>query len=211
MQQDTVLQHSRMYGYRGMRDLSVTRFYTTIDIYYRMAKMNEFDTKLREDFEQGNFEKVVVFISKDEQGKIIPCSPQKIRISNTHVLKSSKTVLPIGFQTDYKSYTKKHIAEIDDILKSRNNGKLDGDFKITKEESCKIIELIYNTLKIEGDNCIDRDAFMSILNYLSTSNVNVHCRTNRNMSRLRKTDRYYQDMPYSGADDLKKAKEMATT
>ena len=31
------------------------------------------------------------------------------------------------------------------------------------------------------------------------------------MSRLRKTDRYYQDMPYSGQGDLNKAKEMIIT
>lgn len=211
MQQDTVLQHSRMYGYRGKKDLAVTRFYTTVDIYYRMAKMNEFDTKLREDFEQGNFEKGVVFISQDEKGKIIPCSPQKIRISNTHILKPSKTVLPIGFQTNYKSYMGIHIKKIDEILKLNNNGKLDGNFRVSKEEACKIIDLIYNTIKIESDNCIDRNSFISLINYLSTEYVNIHCRTNRNMSRLRKTDRYYQDMPYSGQGDLNKAKEMAKT
>lgn len=54
MQQDTVLQHSRMYGYRSKEDLAVTRFYTTKDLYNRMSKINDFDTKLREDFEQGN-------------------------------------------------------------------------------------------------------------------------------------------------------------
>ena len=82
MQQDTVLQHSRMYGYRSKEDLAVTRFYTTNDIYYRMSNINEFDSKLREDFEEGNLEHGVIFISKDQNGKIIPCSPQKILISN---------------------------------------------------------------------------------------------------------------------------------
>lgn len=61
MQQDTVLQHSRMYGYRRSEDLAVTRFYTTIDLYDRMSKINDFDSKLREDFEQGNFDKGVIF------------------------------------------------------------------------------------------------------------------------------------------------------
>ncbi|WP_217302525.1 hypothetical protein [Clostridium sp. 001] len=68
MQQDIVLQHSRMYGYRS-----------------------------REDFEQGKFEKGVIFISKDEKGRIIPCSPEKIKISNTHVLKTGKTTTPVEF------------------------------------------------------------------------------------------------------------------
>lgn len=135
MQQDTVLQYSRMYGYRSKEDLAVTRFYTTRDLYYRMCNINDFDSKLREDFEQGNFEKGVIFISKDENGKVIPCSPQKIRISNTRVLKPGKTILPGGFQTGYKTKIKASIENIDSILKSYNNGKLDGKFKINKNNT----------------------------------------------------------------------------
>jgi len=45
-QQDTVLQHSRMYGYRR-KDLAVTRFYTTNYIRSAMFEMEEFDSALR--------------------------------------------------------------------------------------------------------------------------------------------------------------------
>lgn len=209
MQQDTVLQHSRMYGYRRKEDLAVTRFYTTRDLYNRMAKINEFDAKLREDFENGNFDKGVIFISKDTNGRIIPCSPQKIMISNTHVLKPGKTTTPVGFQTGYKTYIKKDIEKIDEILKSHNNGNLEGKYRITKEEACKIITLIYKTIEIESDNCIDEQALVSLIKYLSKDNVNVYCGTDRNISRLRKTSRYYSDMPYNRDNDLRQAKEMA--
>ncbi|MDM8313158.1 Z1 domain-containing protein [Clostridium cadaveris] len=210
MQQDTVLQHSRMYGYRKPEDLAVTRFYTTKDLYERMSKMNDYDTKLREDFEQGNFEKGIIFISKDSEGKIIPCSPQKISISNTQVLKSWKTVTPIGFQTRYKTYIKSSILGIDNILKENNHGKLEGMYKIKKENACKIINLIYSTLEIENKNCIDEKSFISLINYLSHGEVNIYCGVNRNISRLRKTSRYYSDMPYNRDNDLRKAKEIAT-
>lgn len=209
MQQDTVLQHSRMYGYRRKEDLAVTRFYTTKDLYNRMAKINEFDAKLREDFENGNFDKGVIFISKDANGKIIPCSPQKIMISNTHVLKPGKTTTPVGFQTGYKTYIKKEIEKIDSILQLNNNGNIEGKYKITKEEACKIISLLYKTIEIESDNCIDEKAFLSLINYLSKDNVNVYCGADRNISRLRKTSRYYSDMPYNRDNDLRQAKEMA--
>ncbi|MDD6794463.1 MAG: Z1 domain-containing protein [Clostridiaceae bacterium] len=209
MQQDTVLQHSRMYGYRRKEDLAVTRFYTTRDLYDRMAKINEFDAKLREDFENGNFDKGVIFISKDINGKIIPCSPQKIMISNTHVLKPGKTTTPVGFQTGYKTYIKKDIEKIDQILEVNNNGNLEGKYKITKKEACEVIKLIYKTIEIESDSCIDEKAFISLINYLSKENVNVYCRTDRNISRLRKTSRYYSDMPYNRDNDLRQAKEMA--
>lgn len=209
MQQDTVLQHSRMYGYRSKEDLSVTRFYTTKDLYNRMSKINDFDSKLREDFEQGNFSKGVIFISKDENGRVIPCSPSKISISNTQVLRPGKTTTPVGFQTGYKTYIKNAIKDIDEILMANNNGEIDGNFKISKEEAVRIIKLIYSTLEIENHNTIDENAFVSLINYLSTKEVNVYARSNRNITRLRETSRYYSDMPYNRDNDLRQAKEMA--
>ena len=209
MQQDTVLQHARMYGYRRKEDLAVTRFYTTRELYHKMAQINEFDAKLREDFEQGNFEKGIIFISKDEQGKIIPCSPNKILLSNTYVLKPGKTTLPVGFQTGYKTYIKKHVDKIDRMLKGYRQGELGGRYRITKEDAITIIENIYQTLEIEQADCISEKAFISLLNYLSTSHVNVYCGTDRNISRLRTTSRYYSDMPFNRDNDLRQAKDMA--
>lgn len=209
MQQDTVLQHSRMYGYRSKEDLSVTRFYTTMDLYNRMSQINDFDSKLREDFENGNLNQGIIFISRDVQGTIIPCSPTKILISNTHVLKAGKTTTPIGFQTGYKTYIKKDIEEIDNILKSYNNGSIDGEYKISKIDACKIIELIYKTIEIENTSTVDEKAFISLIKYLSKKEVNVYCRSNRKITRLRKTSRYYSDMPYNRDKDLAMAKKMA--
>ncbi|MGL5902362.1 MAG: Z1 domain-containing protein [Cetobacterium sp.] len=210
MQQDTVLQHSRMYGYRSEKDLAVTRFYTTKNLYEKMSQINDFDAKLREDFEQGNFNKGIIFISTDGNGKIIPCSPQKIRISNTQFLKEGKTITPIGFQTGYKTHIKDYIKEIDRILRENNKGELKGKFTISKDEACNIIDLIYKTIEIENNNCVDRNTFISLINYLSTSNkINVYCGVDRNISRLRETSRYYSDMPYNRDNDLRQAKELA--
>ena len=209
MQQDTVLQHSRMYGYRKKEDLAVTKFYTTKDLYERMSKINEFDSRLREEFEEGKFEKGVVFISKDNNGKIIPCSPQKILISNTQVLKGGKTVTPVGFQTGYKTYISKYINDIDKILKNYNKGELKGKYKIPVEAAIKIIKDIYASIEIESENCIDEKAFVSLIKYLSKNYVNVYCGVDREISRLRKTSRYYSDMPYNRDNDLRQAREMA--
>ncbi|WP_270567925.1 Z1 domain-containing protein [Clostridium beijerinckii] len=211
MQQDTVLQHSRMFGYRSKKDLAVTRLYTTTDLYDRMAKINEFDSKLREDFEKGQLDKGIIFISRDEKGKIIPCSPEKIRISNTQVLKPGKTSTIVGFQTGYKSYIKKDIENIEKILMDNNNGKIEGKYRVTKEEACEIVKLIYKTIEIESKSAIDEKTFLSLINFLSDEYVNVFAATDRNISRLRKTSRYYSDMPYNRDRDLMAAKEMAQT
>ena len=51
-QQDTVLQHSRMFGFRPIEDLAVTRFYTEPAIHDAMRRMHESDVALRADVER---------------------------------------------------------------------------------------------------------------------------------------------------------------
>ncbi len=100
-QQDTVLQHSRMYGYRRM-DLAVTRFYTSSVIRYAMSQMEEFDVSLRSAIESGG-DHAVQFIRKAADGSVVPCSPNKILVATTQTLRPFKRILPIGFQTGYRT------------------------------------------------------------------------------------------------------------
>jgi hypothetical protein len=100
-QQDTVLQHSRMYGYRRA-DLAVTRFYTSRAIRYAMTQMEEFDASLRAAIDAGG-DRAVQFIRKAEDGSVVPCSPNKILIATTQTLRPHKRILPIGFQTGYRT------------------------------------------------------------------------------------------------------------
>lgn len=100
-QQDTVLQHSRMYGYRRA-DLAVTRFYTSRAIRYSMAQMEEFDASLRAAIAAGG-DRAVQFIRKASDGSIVPCSPNKILVATTQTLRPYKRILPIGFQSGYRT------------------------------------------------------------------------------------------------------------
>jgi hypothetical protein len=100
-QQDTVLQHSRMYGYRRP-DIAVTRFYTSKAIRYAMTQMEEFDASLRATVEAGG-DGAVQFIRKAANGSIVPCSPNKILIATTQTLKPYKRILPVGFQSGYRT------------------------------------------------------------------------------------------------------------
>jgi hypothetical protein len=100
-QQDTVLQHSRMYGYRRP-DLAVTRFYTSKAIRYAMAQMEEFDASLRATVEAGG-DRAIQFIRKAANGTIVPCSPNKILVATTQTLRPHKRILPIGFQSGYRT------------------------------------------------------------------------------------------------------------
>ncbi|WP_213074052.1 Z1 domain-containing protein [Acinetobacter terrestris] len=100
-QQDTVLQHSRMYGYRREL-LAITRFYTSSAIRSVMEKMEEFDSSLRSAIESGG-DGAVQFIRQSTDGKIIPCNPNKILISEIQTLKPNTRILPVGFRTNVKT------------------------------------------------------------------------------------------------------------
>ncbi|MEH6954439.1 Z1 domain-containing protein [Neobacillus drentensis] len=217
-QQDTVLQHSRMFGYRPIEDLAVTRFYTTNDIYDVMKKIHEFDSSLRIAFENGGQDKGVVFIQKDDKNKIIPCSPNKILLSKTTALKPLKRLLPVGFQTGYKSYISKAISELDQLI-----GKLSTNdeqpFLMDLDQAVTIIEIIKTTFAEDEGKQWDEAAFISSMEFLSntTDSANqgkVWCiiRKDRNIGRIRMDDRYEDapDTPKGKTSELRIAKQIAT-
>lgn len=104
-QQDTVLQHSRMYGFRPDFDRPVTRFYTAPHIYTAMRRMHDADSALRERIDRGleGADGTVTFIELNENNSIVPCSPTKILASNITTLRPHRRVVPSGFETDVKT------------------------------------------------------------------------------------------------------------
>lgn len=197
MQQDTVLQHSRMFGYRKAL-LPVTRFYTTSRIHSNMEKITEIDSALREDIESGKQGNGVYFITKKSQdriyglGGIKPCSPEKIRVSDVILLKSQRRILPIGFTPKSKDISVKADKEIGLYLKSLNiDEKSDGKM-IPLESAEKIIGILYSAINkdIDDTRFISEDEFKMTLRYLVGDN---HClpviiRINRFISKYRDRD-----------------------
>ena len=116
LQQDTVLQHSRMYGARPLADLPVTRFYAPKSIYDLMKRIHEFDSALRDAFISGAHDKGVYFIRNDNGGRLIPCSPNKLLFSDLTSIRPGKRLLPFGFQTIAKSYGQKALAKLDTAI-----------------------------------------------------------------------------------------------
>jgi hypothetical protein len=191
-QQDTVLQHSRMYGFRPKNDLVVTRFYTEPGIYQAMKAMHECDSALRKSFEGVDGDQSVVFIRKDERGLIRACSPNKILISKVTTLRPFRRLLPVGFQTDYPTYLKPVTNWIDKFIDEA--GGNDGEpFLINVSIAIEILNKIEKTLlsEVEEGYKFDWEALKSIVQYLSrqtddSSYANkVWClvRKDRNLSR----------------------------
>ncbi|MFC7394008.1 Z1 domain-containing protein [Scopulibacillus cellulosilyticus] len=216
-QQDTVLQHSRMFGYRPLEDLAVTRFYTTIEIYDVMKNIHEFDSALRNAFEKGGHNNGVVFIQKDSRNKIIPCSPNKLILSTTTTLKPFKRLLPAGFQTGYKTYISKTVKELDRLIMERGNFKK--PYLINVKRAVQIIEKINATFDDKDGTPWDVKSFISCMEYLSlnaegkeTGHIWVIVKTERDSSRTREDGRFIDspDTARGKDSELKLARKVAT-
>ncbi len=219
-QQDTVLQHSRMYGFRPKKDLAVTRFYTEPGIYAAMKGMHECDSALRSSFENADGDQSVIFIRKDDSGLIRACSPNKILISKVTTLRPYRRILPVGFQTDYPTYLKPVISLIDKKLIEL--GYLNEEpFLIDIDAAIYLVRVIEKTLKseIEEGYNFDWDAAVAMLTYLSrlpndpTYFGKVWCliRTDRNLSRTKSAGIHtqYSDAPDTARTETEVAKEVA--
>lgn len=218
-QQDTVLQHARMYGARSMEDMAVMRLHTTPLIYKILVRMNELDEQLRQWFIDGKdkLEPNAVFVGYDKNIK--PCSSTKIKVSNALMLKPQKRILPVGFWTGGKTATKKTMEQIEKLITTSpnyNNQDADGLFEIEKETVIEIIKLI-ETMYVYDDKFYNKDRKNDIKELLCaleycTDKFNgkiwaMH-RTNRNMNRLRENGGYI-DAPDDGRTDLKPARDKA--
>lgn len=194
-QQDTVLQHSRMYGYRRP-DLGVTRFYTSRAIRFAMTQMEEFDSSLRAAVEAGG-DRAVQFIRKAANGTIVPCSPNKILVATTQTLRPYKRILPVGFQTGYRTGANgigAAIQEIDEKLERLGVFDADAPKTVPLKVAIDLLNRIEPTLHFPEDDAppFDWEAARAVLTHLSHQAANRDQRGNvllwaardRNSSRL---------------------------
>lgn len=219
-QQDAVLQHSRMYGFRPQSDLAVTRFYTTPEIYQAMRNIHEFDTALREAFESGAHCKGIVFIRKDESNNIVPCSPNKILLSTLTTLRPFRRLLPIGFRTRQKLIVREKVKEIDTMISRLAGGEQrPAPFLIQLEAARRIVDLVGDCFDYEDGYAWNKDAFIACMEYLarhSPQELNmvgqVHClvRRERKAKRFTSTGDFY-DAPDTGQREGDIAREVALT
>lgn len=223
-QQDTVLQHSRMYGARSSKDMAVTRLYTSNRIYNALLSMHEFDTALRIAFEDGihNGDDGVVFVERDAQGIIRPCAPNKILITSTHTIRPHSRFLPVGFQTKARTHIQNTICEIDRILNDASNGIFTQPFLIDVEIVYHLIDLINSTFEFEDRHENkglewDHVTFKAILRRLQ-SNIHsqdlqgrIYCyaQTGRNLSRKKNNGLTFSDAPDDGNTDRRIARSVA--
>lgn len=220
-QQDAVLQHARMFGARDKEDMAVSMFHTSNLIYGIMTRMNELDEQLRQSFINSTDTSVeFVFVGLDN--RIKPCSSQKIKVSNTLVVRPNLRVLPIGFQTGPKSTIGKTIQEIQqqiESLPSYANRDVNGFFEIDKELAIDIVRKIRSTYIYDRDidnnkglEWEENDMIGCIEYATQKTNGKLYClhRTNRNLKRIAQ-DGAFMDVPEDGRSDLQPAREKCTS
>ena len=221
-QQDTVLQHARMYGARSKEDMAVTRLHTTSHIYKILVRMNELDNQLREWFLEGRDKGTdmnAVFVGYDKNIK--PCAAQKIKASNALTLTRQMRMVPAGFWTGSNTAIKKTIAQIDALIETSpnfDNKDENGFFEMDCETVKQILLLIESTYVYKDNGNIhnfdrknDIKEMLCALEYCASKSggkVLVLQRTNRNMRRLRANGGYI-DAPDDGRTDVKPSRDKA--
>jgi len=209
-QQDTVLQHSRMYGARPKEDLSVTRFYAPRHIYQVMQRIHEFDSALRDAFLSGAHERGVYFIRRDITDRLMPCSPNKLMFSKLTSVRPGRRLLPIGFQTVAMSVGKKNLDQLDQRIRALV-GNLDGNGLIPLDTAVKLLELAYENLVFDEEHEDDRRAHVAALEHLSKQakdpsykdQVFLIAASDRDVARMRAEGRF------SNAPDTKQQADFA--
>ena len=166
MQQDTVLQHARMYGNRPRADLAVTRFYTTAGNFSALKRIHEFDTALREAFANGAHDRGVAFIQRDASNRVIPCAPSKILASTITTLRPGRAHLPVGFQTKSRTSIERTISAIDDAIPFE---AIDAEslVRVPVDTVLKVLDLIETTIEMEPGYSFDWEAARSAIEYYS--------------------------------------------
>lgn len=215
MQQDTVLQHSRMFGYRKNL-LAVTRFYTTERIHSNLEKITEIDLALREDIEMGKQGNGIYFIASRDQDKVYgkggfkPCSPDKIRVSDIVLLKSHKRILPVGFTTIKKSDYTNIDKKIRSMLNNNNSNYFSIDIEVDKVE--ELVREVYKTIVVDEDSLrfVPIEEFITALRFMSRNckDISVIVKTNKNNKKHRDSGRI-EDAPETGEMELNEAKKKA--
>jgi hypothetical protein len=224
-QQDTVLQHSRMYGFRDPADCAVTRFHTASHIYKAMRRMHEADEALRERIRKEGDDRAVKFIELDADGRIAPCARSKILASNIMTIKAHDRILPYGFKTVAKTNLKPITEALDKKLASLAGPipalkETPGPKEVSLADAEELLNLVGKTFKEFEPGYEDtwnETEYKAILRLLSESAINTANRGNvyillrggRNTRRVLPSGKL-ADSPDTGEGESRVAKMAAT-
>jgi hypothetical protein len=196
-QQDTVLQHSRMYGARSTADLAVTRFFAPLHIYKIMRKINDFDSALRGALADRSHKRGVYFVQRDPSGILIPCAPNKLMFSQITSLRPGQRLLPIGFNSLAPTAGSSLLKRLDRQIETLCGGDCAEPKLIDLHHALDLLKRTYEGLVFDRESDSELGAHLAALEHLSKTTSNESLRgkvwlltaRDRNTSRLRASGR----------------------
>lgn len=212
-QQDTVLQHSRMYGARSRGDLGVTRLYAPWVVYNRMRHIHQLDAALRNAFLSGANDAGVYFVETDKAGVIVPCAPNKLLMSDVYALRPGYRLLPVKFNTVSLVRGSGRLQRLDDLVMKFSPPPHEQPVLVPLAAAVEMLRLAFLNLVFE-----DSENGESVLRamtaglewlvkvaptHLHADSVWLVAAENRNVARLREGGRF------SNAPDTKQQRELA--
>jgi hypothetical protein len=168
-QEDTTLQHCRMYGNRQRVDLAVTRFYATPAIYQRMLGIYEREEALWETIARGEMDPDRVFLQADPTGQTRPCGLQKIAASRITTLRAGSELLPVGFATVAPRHVRDAVQRLDMII--GENGANGEPFDLTVDTAVEIIDLANQMVRMDRGETFDWRAMKAAVRLLEQQSL----------------------------------------
>ena len=221
-QQDTVLQHMRLFGYRPRGDLAVTRLFTGHETRQALVNIHNLDAALREGIEKDP-DAPVVFVDYDTSGVVKPCNPSRLIMSSTSSYRPHSRHLPIGFNTANAPVIRPAIARVELLLGTLNpNYRSEEPFLVDLNQAVELLEILEPTLIKEKDaDLFDIktacEALRMLCDYCENDNhknkvwiypLGVSPAGMRDQKRIKK-DGGYSDAPDTGSTDTDTLKAVA--
>jgi hypothetical protein len=175
-----------------------------------MKRIHEFDAALKAAFESGDNGGGVYFIQKDTSKRLIPCSPNKLLLSDVVSIRPGRRLVLSGFQTVPKTHGAKRLAELD----QRVNEIIDSETEpvlIDVASAVDLLKLAYDNIVFDESGNDDREAHIAALEHLSKSskNKNLNGKVWVVTATDRKVARYREEGRFSNAPDTKQQKDAA--
>ena len=221
-QQDTVLQHMRIFGYRPRLDLAVTRLFTGHETRQALVNIHNLDAALREGIEKDP-DAPVVFVDYDTSGVVRPCNPSRLIMSSTSSYRPHSRHLPVGFNTANAPVIRPAIMSAEVLLRALNaNYRAEEPFLVNLEDAVAVLEILEPTLVKEEDaDLFDiktaSDALKMLCDYCENPvhknkvwlyPLGVGSGGMRDQKRIKK-DGGYSDAPDTGSSDTDNLKSHA--
>ena len=223
-QQDTVLQHCRMFGSRYRPEVVVTRFHTTDHILGVLRDMHQNDSILRRRIaEHGVDGKLLQILQSGTSSGIRFCSFDKIRASRVRVVDGESKIWPRGFTLRPPEELPSYTLKVDDMLAGCGlRFDRNGQALVDAEVAVEILKNISDSFKEFApvyEHSWNKNEIIQLVNQLSDSlagrepafsgKVYLVVRANRDRPNQYAKKVALLDSPDNPEEDLKPCRKLA--